>query len=358
MSMDVGADEKIVLDLHDLYENAPCGYHSVGPDGIILRMNRTQLTWLGYSFRELVGKRKFADLIAARHHGDYKRALKACGTLQDVAEFETELVCKDGSVFDAFMRSEAVRDSRGTFSHTRTTVIDITARKRAEAETRIHAEQLQAISQRVVEIQETERRNLSAELHDRLGQDLTAISLNLHLVKDQLSVGSRTKVGPRLDDSIALVERTVEVVRDVAGTLRPLVLDDYGLAATLKSYGEQFAARSGIGVTVTAKRPVPRLQSDVEMVLFRIGQEALTNVLKHAKAGMVRLTLAVDAESVSLTIADDGCGFDAQSAMYHRTHGLGLLIMQERLRAVDGSLRIESRPGTGTSVVARVRRRR
>jgi PAS domain S-box-containing protein len=356
--MDVAAGERIALDLHDLYENAPCGYHSVGPDGIILRMNRTQLTWLGYSCRELVGKRKFADLIATRHHGAYKRALKACGTMQDVSELETELVCKNGSVFDAFLRSEAVRDSRGTFIHTRDTVIDITARKRAEAETRIHADQLQAISQRVVEIQEAERRNLSAELHDRLGQDLAAINLNLHLVKDQLSAGSRSKVGQRLDDSIALVERTVEVVRDVAGALRPLALDDYGLAVTVKSYGEQFAARTGIGVTVATKQPVPRLQQDAEMALFRIGQEALTNVLKHAKAGTVRLTLAVDAQSVSLTIADDGCGFDAQSAMDHRTRGLGLLIMQQRLRAVDGSLRIESQPGAGTSVVAKVRRGR
>jgi PAS domain S-box-containing protein len=350
--------ERVALDLHDLYENAPCGYHSIGFDGTILQMNRTQLTWLGYTSQELVGKKKFSELIAARRYGDYKRAFESFGSLQDIAEIETELVRKDGSMFDAFLRSAAASDSRGKFVHTRATVIDITARKRAEAEARIHAEQLQAISQRVVEIQETERRNLSAELHDRLGQDLTAINLNLHLVKDQLSAGSRTKVGPRLDDSIALVERTVEVVRDVAGTLRPLVLDDYGLAATLKAYGEQFAARSGIGVTVTAKRPVPRLQQDAEMALFRIGQEALTNVLKHAKAATVRLTLAVDAQSVSLTIADDGCGFDAQSALDHRTHGLGLLIMQERLRAVGGSLRIESQPGAGTSVVAKVRRGR
>ena len=352
------ATAKVTLDLQDLYENAPCGYHSIGPDGTILGMNRTQLAWLGYSSLELVGKRKFADLIATRHCDDYQRAFESCATRQDVAEIETELVRKDGSVFDAFLRSVAARDSRGAFVHARATVIDITARKRAEAEARMHADQLQAISQRVVEIQETERRNLSAELHDRLGQDLTAINLNLHLVKDQLSAGSRSKVGPRLDDSIALVERTVEVVRDVAGALRPLVLDDYGLAVTLRSYGEQFAARTGIGVTVAATQPVPRLQQDAEMALFRISQEALTNVLKHARAAMVRLTLAVDAQSVSLTIADDGCGFDAQSALDHRTRGLGLLIMQERLRAVDGSLRIESQPGAGTSVVAKVRRGR
>jgi len=358
MLTNAAASQNVALDPHDLYENAPCGYHSIGPDGTILRMNRTQLTWLGYTSQELVGKKKFSELIAARRYGDYKRAFESFGARQDVTEIETELVRKDGSRFDAFLRSAAARDSRGWFVHTRATVIDITARKRAETEARIHAEQLQAISQRVVEIQETERRNLAAELHDRLGQDLAAINLNLHLVKDQLSTGSRTKVGPRLDDSIALVERTVEVVRDVAGTLRPLVLDDYGLTVTLQSHGEQFAARSGIRVSVEAPQPVPRLPQDAEMALFRISQEALTNVLKHAKAGAVHLTLAVDAESVSLAIADDGCGFDAESAMDHRTRGLGLLIMQERLRAVDGSLRIESQPGAGTSVVAKVRRGR
>ena len=350
--------EKVSLDLQDLYENAPCGYHSIGPDGIILRMNRTELAWLGYARQELVGKRNLAELVSSRFCSEYKHAIQALIGGRDISEIEIELVRKDGSMFDAFLRIAAVRNSQGKFLYTRATVIDITARKRAEAETRIHAEQLQAISQRVVEIQEAERRNLSAELHDRLGQDLAAINLNLHLVKDQLSAGSRSKVGQRLDDSIALVERTVEVVRDVAGALRPLALDDYGLAVTVKSYGEQFAARTGIGVTVATKQPVPRLQQDAEMALFRIGQEALTNVLKHAKAGMVRMTLAVDAQSVSLTIADDGCGFDAQSAMDHRTRGLGLLIMQQRLRAVDGSLRIESQPGAGTSVVAKVRRGR
>jgi len=358
MSTNAAAIEKVTLDLQDLYENAPCGYHSIGPDGTILRMNRTELTWLGYAPHELVGKRRLAELVSGRFRGEYKHAIQALIAGRDISEIEIELVRKDGSMFDAFLRIAAVRDSQETFLYTRATVIDITARKRADANTRIHAEQLQAISQRMVEIQETERRNLSAELHDRLGQDLATINLNLHLVKDQLSAGSRTKAGPRLDDSIALVERTVEVVRDVAGALRPLALDDYGLAATLRSYGEQFAARTGIGVTVAAELPVPRLQPDAEMALFRICQEALVNVLKHAKATTVRLTLAVDAESISLTIADDGCGFDAHSAMDHRNRGLGLLIMQERLRAVDGSLRIESQPGAGTSVMGKARRGR
>ena len=356
MSTNDVASEAVGLDPHDLYENAPCGYHSIAVDGTILRMNRTELSWLGFTSQELVGKRRLRELVSARFESEYVNAIEALVAGRAISEIEIELVRKDGSMFDAFLRIAAVRDSHWKFLHTRATVIDITARKRAETEARVHAEQLQAISQRVVEIQEAERRNLAAELHDRLGQDLAAINLNLHIIKDQLAAGLLTKVGPRLDDSIALVDRTVEVVRDVAGTLRPLMLDDYGLAVALRSYGEQFAARTGIRVTVTAKRPVPRLQREAEMALFRVSQEALTNVLKHANAALVGLTLAVDAESVSVTITDDGCGFDAESAMDHRTRGLGLLIMQERLRAVDGSLRIESRPGAGTSVMAQVRR--
>jgi PAS domain S-box-containing protein len=346
--------ERVALELHDLYENAPCGYHSVGPDGTVLRMNRTELTWLGFTRQELVGRRKFAELIAARHCADYTRAFEALGTRHDVAEIETELVRKDGSVFDAFLRIVVVRDGRGAFIHTRATVIDTTVRKRADTEARIHAEQLRAIAQRVVAIQEIERRNLSAELHERLGQDLAVINLNLHIIKDQLGGELRIKVGPRLDDSIALVERTVEVVRDVAGTLRPLVIDDYGLAAALKSYCEQFAARTGIRVIVETKDAIPRLGQEAEMALFRVSQEALTNILKHARAATVRIALAVDSDGVSLTITDDGGGFDAPPTIDREPRGLGLLIMQERLRAVEGSLRIESESGGGTRVAARI----
>jgi PAS domain S-box-containing protein len=345
------------FELSDLYENAPCGYHSVVADGTILRMNQTELTWLGFTREELVGKRMFADLVSRRCDSDYRHTFAALSAGQNISEIETELVRKDGSTFDAFLRIAAVRDGRGKFLQTRATVIDITARKHAETEVRVYAEKLQAISRRVVEIQETERRNLSAELHDRIGQDLAMISLNLHIIKDQIPDELRTRLGRRLDDSIGLVERTVEVVRDVAGTLRPLVLDDYGLTVTLRSYGEQFRARTGIRVVVEAKQQVPRLPQEAEMALFRITQEALTNVLKHAKATRVSVMLETDSESVYLTIADNGSGFDAECESNRVTKGLGLLTMQERLRAVNGRMRMESRPGAGTKVIALVRRK-
>ncbi len=349
------ASAKVTLDLHDLYENAPCGYHSVDSDGTILRMNRTELTWLGFAPQEVVARKRFAELVSRRHHRSYQGALESVLVGRNAAEIEIELVRKDESVFDAFLRIALVREESSDFVHTRATVIDITSRKRAESAARRHAEQLQAISRRVVEIQEAERRNLSAELHDRVGQDLAAINLNLHLIRDQLPAASIAKVGIRLDDSIGLVERTLDGVRDVAGALRPLVLDDYGLAVALKSYGGQFAARTGIRVSMAETPAVPRLQPDLELTLFRVAQEALTNILKHAGASAVRMSLASERQSISLTIADDGRGFAVASGVERRSAGLGLLIMQERLRAVGGSLRIESRPGAGASVVARVR---
>jgi PAS domain S-box-containing protein len=349
------ASRNVALDLEDLYENAPCGYHSVDPDGTILRMNRTELAWLGFEREELVGKRGLHEVVSVRTRETYLRAIRALIAGAPFMEAEIVLVRKDGSEFDAFLRIAAIRDGSSRFAHTRATVIDITARKRAEAERRLHAEELQAISRRMVEIQESERSTLSAELHDRLGQDLAAINLNLHIIKEQLDRVPRSRIESRLDDSIGLVERTVEVVRDVAGALRPLVLDDYGLAVTLRSYGERIAARTGIPVVVAETSPIPRLERDAEMALFRVGQEALTNVLKYAEARAVQVTLAAESDRVTLTIADDGCGFDVQAAMSHRTRGLGLLIMSERLRAVQGSLRIVSQPGSGTTLIATVK---
>src|SRR5574337_1019115 len=211
----------VAAALRDLYENAPCGYHSVGPDGSVMQINRTELAWLGYARAELVGRRAYADSVSARCRSAYLRSFGALRDGQDSAEIECELVRKDTSVLDALLRIAAVRDPDGTFLSTRTTVIDISARKRAETEARRYAARLRAISQRIVEVQESEWRNLSAELHDRIGQDLATINLNLHIIKDLLPAGLLGKVGSRLDDSIGLVEATVEAVRDVAGTLRP-----------------------------------------------------------------------------------------------------------------------------------------
>jgi len=220
-------------------------------------------------------------------------------------------------------------------------------------------EQLRALAAALAETEEVERQQLARELHDQVGQNLTALGINLNVVRtlipDTLPLGDQIRT--RLDDSLALVEQTTERIRDVMASLRPPVLDDYGLMAVLRWYGSQFTARTGLGVTVQGEEPEPRLVSRVENALFRITQEALTNVAKHAQASGVTVTVEVDDGAVRLVVADDGIGFDPQCVeKTDRRQRWGLLTMAERAEAVRGHCFIESRPQQGTQVVVEVPR--
>ncbi len=227
---------------------------------------------------------------------------------------------------------------------------EMSVRKRAEDE-------LRALSRQLVETQENERRTISRELHDQVGQSLTALGINLNIIQTQISDKAPDLLRSRLDESLSLVEQTTERIRDVMANLRPPVLDDYGLVAALHWYGEQFARRTGIAVTVEGEEPVPRLETRVENALFRIAQETLNNAAKHAKATQVTVTIEVDNGTLRMVIADDGVGFDpARLPTPGVNRGWGLLTMRERAEVVGGVFRIESRPGSGTRLIVEVAR--
>jgi len=218
-------------------------------------------------------------------------------------------------------------------------------------------EQLRALAAWLANVEEAERQRLAQELHDRAGQNLTALSINLNVVRSQLSAQSATKMAARLDDSLRLVTETAEHIRDVMADLRPPVLDDYGLLAALRWYGERFSQRTAVATVVQGEELAPRLPPAVEMALFCIAQEALTNVAKHAQARQVTMMLEGMAGGVRLTIADDGDGFDPTAPRRPGERpGWGLITMRERAQAVDGHLQVESAPGQGTRVVVEVGR--
>ena len=349
----VVSERNEVPGFRDLYENAPCGYHSVAPDGTILQMNRTELRWLGFSRRELVGARRFVSTLSPRCSRRYLRAFDTLCDGADRVGVQAELVRKDGTVFPASMAIAAVRDRDGSFVATQATVIDLSERRRAEVEARRLAARLRTMTRRIVDAQECERRRLSAELHDRIGQDLAAANLDLHLIKDVLAGSLPALDAARLDDAIARIEATAECVRDVAGALRPPVLDAYGLAVSLRTCAEQFAQRTGIRIVVDAHSGSGHGDPRADTALFRVCQEALTNVLRHSGAHVVRICLQRTGVEVRLSIADDGCGFDAGEAGAAEYEGLGILGMRERMLAVGGELLIDSAPGRGTRIVAR-----
>jgi signal transduction histidine kinase len=207
------------------------------------------------------------------------------------------------------------------------------------------------VSRRMIEVQEAERREVASRLHDLVGQKLTAISINLNILKGELSPDGAARIAPRLEDSMKLVEETTESIRDVMAELRPAVLDDFGLAAVLRWYAEQFTRRTGVATSVVELGPVRRLSPSAEHALFRMAQNALGNVAKHAQADTAVVTLRTTPHTTCLSVADDGTGFDPAAAQPALDHGWGLMIMRERAAAIGAKLSIESARGHGTSIV-------
>ncbi|MEW6291588.1 MAG: PAS domain-containing protein, partial [Thermodesulfobacteriota bacterium] len=231
---------------------------------------------------------------------------------------------------------------------------DITERKKVENRLAKQKAELQHLSRRLVETEESNRRSITRELHDKLGQQLTALGINLHILEKSAWIAQDSSMTRRLSDSNILLGEMTEHVRDIMAELRPPVLDDYGLDATMRWYGGLFSQRTGIKVGVFAQ-DLPRFSMAIELALFRVVQEALTNVAKHSGAREVEIHCLVDEGILQLEITDNGKGIAVQENNEDGGPGMGLISMRERMRAFGGSLRVESFPGGGVSVVAEVR---
>jgi signal transduction histidine kinase len=201
---------------------------------------------------------------------------------------------------------------------------------------------------RVVAAQELERRRLSRELHDETGQTLTSVLLGLQTIAEAPDSERASVEAERLRE---LVAQTLKDVRRLAVELRPKALDDFGLVPALKRLGTGFSEQTGIRVEVESFLGDDRLPSEIETALYRIVQESLTNVVKHARASSVSVLVTRKNGSVIAVIEDDGRGFDAEA---RRDEGLGLVGMEERVALLNGRLQVESSEGAGTTIVAEV----
>jgi two-component system sensor histidine kinase UhpB len=249
------------------------------------------------------------------------------------------------------------RNASGSFQGIIESMRDITEHKQAEQDLIQYTERLRAISAQLAEVEDLERQRLARELHDQVGQNLTALGINLNIIQMQMPENVSTSVNYHLEDSLSLVEQTAERIRDVMADLRPPVLDDYGLVAALRWYGEKIARRIEISIEVEGEEPSPRLDSHIENALFRIVQEALTNVTKHAQASYVKISVGEERDILRLTIVDDGIGFDPEGIIQPDSgQGWGLLSITERAEAVGGQCRIASSPNQGTRVIVELPR--
>jgi signal transduction histidine kinase len=210
---------------------------------------------------------------------------------------------------------------------------------------------LEALSHRLLEAQEAERRGIARELHDEIGQSMTGVQLNLHAI-DQFVKEPPARV--LLKDSIVIIENVLQQVRDLSLALRPSILDDFGLVAALQWLVKRQEQRSGIPIALNADPLQMRPSLEVETVCFRVVQEALTNIMRHAHASHVAIELKEHDPELHLLIRDDGVGFDVSKAVKSATGGasLGLLGMQERVSLVGARMEIESAPGEGAIIRA------
>lgn len=220
--------------------------------------------------------------------------------------------------------------------------------QQAEQQRQAHQE-LRTLTARLADAQETERKNLARELHDQVGQNLSLLGVTLNIIGMLSKEPADSPVRSRLEDASALVEQTTERIRDVMVELRPAVLDDYGLLAALRWYGREVSRQAGLMITVEGEELSPRLPPATETALFRIAQEALTNVMRHARAHEVTLTLQTHGDLARLVMVDDGQGFSTNQPGTSRT-GWGLANMRERAEAVGGHLQVDTHPGTGTRI--------
>jgi PAS domain S-box-containing protein len=332
-----------------LFETAQDGILILNADtGQINDVNPFLTDMLGYSRKQLLGNRLW-DIVPFKDVGASKAEFRDLQRESYVRYDDIPLETRDGRAINVEFVSNIyqVNGDRVVQCNIR----DITKRRRAEEKLKEYDRKLQVLSRRLVAAQETERRNIARELHDEIGQSLTVIQLNLQALLQ--SPGQRTPAS-RLKESLEVVDHVLEQVQDIALNLRPLILDDLGLEPALRWFTAQQAALIGLQIRFHADPLEQRLNPVIETECFRVAQEALTNVVRHAGAKTVSVELRKETGKLHLRVHDDGIGFDVGAVREQALRGasLGLLSMEERAALAGGGLEYKSAPKQGTEVHA------
>jgi signal transduction histidine kinase len=237
-------------------------------------------------------------------------------------------------------------------------VVEITDRKRAEEELRYSQEQMRALAAHLQMVREEERTRISREIHDELGQLLTGLKMDLRWVENKvdqlLASGDPKAIQQKIIEAERLADSTIEAIQRIAADLRPGILDNCGLSVALGFEARRFEKRAGIQITLTAPEDLSAVDRDVATALFRIFQETLTNVARHAGATKVDVQLRDEEGALVLEVKDNGKGISAGAGSQGAS--LGLLGMRERVRRLDGHLYLQGIRGVGTTVTVRIPR--
>ena len=345
-------DSKLIeARFRDLFESTPDAILMANITGRMVLANGHAEKLFGYERRELLGQpvelllpHRFRQGHVGRRSAYFAHPrARAMG-----ADLELYGLRKDGSEFPVEISLSPLDIGEGAI--VMSAIRDITEHKHFE-QVRASRERLQVLSRQLMNLQEAERRHIARELHDEIGQALTAVNLNLKALQQP---GAATAPAV-IQESIGILDHTLRQVRNLALDLRPSMLDDLGLVAALRWYLDRQAQRAGFVADFVAEPAEFRAPKELETACFRVAQEALTNIARHATAKHVRLELYHHDAELHFRIRDDGVGFDVAAARQSAARGqsLGLLGMEERVVLLGGQFEIDSAPSHGTEVRVR-----
>jgi len=369
----------------DLYDFAPVGYFSLDEQGLILEANLRAAILLGVERRQLLNRR-FALFVPLAQRAGFLTFFESVFEGSEKPTWEGSLLKGDGNAFPADFRATLASSLRGTRRWCRIAVLVMSAEAQSRMEALVSAnhelklevarreatekalqesqrvqgklldracvmqEELRHLSHQILHVQEEERKRISRELHDQIAQ--TLVGLNVHLAALTQGAGKSSKgLNQRIARAQKIVEESVNIVHQFARELRPTVLDDLGLIPALHAHLKAFATQTGVRTHLTAFAAVEALDAAKRTVLYRIAQEALSNVARHAEANRVEVTIQRVQGAARMEITDDGKSFDVERVLHAKgNERLGLLGMRERVEMVRGTFGIQSAPGQGTTV--------
>jgi PAS domain S-box-containing protein len=337
----------------ELFETSLDGIAVTDIEGCYLDCNQAYLDLLGYDGVDELRSRSYKEVTPPEYHELEDRIIKEQTLVRGYCdEYEKEYIRKTGERIPVTLRAWLRRDPANQPGGRWVIIRDITERKQVDEVLRESEERLRYLSSQLISAQEEERKRISLELHDEMGQALTAIGLNLESIGKELPPEHAAIIKNKLAETISLVEHASDHVRDLSLDLRPSMLDDLGLVPTLRWYVNSYEKRTETPVIFEALNLGERLTPEVKIVLYRVVQESLNNIRKHAQAKKVKIRLEQKKKKIGVLIEDDGIGFYPDRVVSKTTpvKGIGLLGMQERVRLLGGSLKIRSREGQGASI--------
>lgn len=331
----------------DLYDNAPDMYHSVDKNGIIIECNETEAKMLGYKKEEIIGKpiTYFMTEESKKAQAEFFPNIEKYSFIQ----VERDFIRKDGSVFTASLNVYVEVDEKGNFVKTKTIGRDITYRKQIEEELRKSREALRKLSVYLQNIRENERKEIAKEIHDELGQSLTALKLSLSWIKKRVEDEFLNK---KFDETLTIVNALIKQVQNISNRLRPSLIDYLTLEDAIMWQVKEFERNTSIICNVDIAEHGIKLSKNVSLTLFRIFQEALTNIARHANATEVDIKMFRSEASILLIIKDNGIGISDEKIK--SPESFGLMAMRERAYSINATLDIRRSYEGGTEIVISV----